>query len=140
MNFFKKVLSVALVLGLSLGPVMAEPFNPTGMWEASDGESRYDVSLCGDGTQLCAKLVWIRPDVTNERNSVYLNTYVVEGAKRMDNRQWRGMIQLYGVRVAGSVTRKAPDVLQVRGCAFIVLCEHKLLRRMNDVEAKVADR
>lgn len=140
MNFLKTVLSLTLALGLSVGPAMAEPFNPTGMWEASDGESRYDVSLCGDGTQLCAKLVWIRPDVTNERNSAYLNTYVVEGAKRFDERQWRGMIQLYGVSVAGSVTRRAPDIMQVRGCAFLVICERKFLLRMGDVEAKVADR
>lgn len=134
MRISKRILSGALALILSvagsMSPAAAASFDPTGLWEATDGESRYEVALCGDGTQLCAKLIWIRPDVVNERNKQYLNTFVVEGANRYNEREWRGTIHLYGVSVRGSVQRLAPDRMQVRGCALIILCERKTVTRI----------
>ncbi len=137
MHVSKRILSggLAMLMGLAacLTPAYAAPFDPTGLWEATDGESRYEVALCGDGTQLCAKLIWIRPDVVNDRNKQYLNTFVVEGADRYNDREWRGTINLYGVSVRGSVQRLAPDRMQVRGCALIILCERKTVTRIGSL-------
>lgn len=128
---------LAFVLGAA--PLFAEPYSPQGLWEAEDKESRYEVSLCGDGTQLCAELIWIRPDVINDRNKVYLNTYVVENAPRASEREWRGTINLYGHSVAGNVRLLSEDYLQVRGCALLIICERKLLVRMAEVAEETAD-
>jgi len=135
MRFGKRLLSGFVAALLAASPVLAAPYNPTGIWEASDGESRYDVTLCGDGTQLCARLIWIRPDVTNDRNRVYIDTYVVEGARRHSDREWRGKINLYGHSVAGSVRHLGNDALQVRGCALLILCERQTLSRISTSSA-----
>ena len=139
MTFARRILAVLTAFGLSAGGVLAQSFDPTGLWEATDGESRYEVTLCGDGTQLCGKLVWIRPDVINDRNKQYLNTWVVQNAKRHSNREWRGTIHLYGVSVNGSVSRLGPDVMQVRGCALVILCERKVVTRIGGLETASAD-
>ncbi|MCF6344048.1 MAG: DUF2147 domain-containing protein [Devosiaceae bacterium] len=126
-----KTTLIAVVISLSsIAPVLAEPMNPTGLWQADDGESRYEVSLCGDGTQLCAKLVWIQPDKIKAANKVYIDTYVVNKIKRATDREWRGNISLYGVTVSGNVQAYSNDKLVVRGCALIVICIKQGLTRM----------
>ncbi len=121
-NIMRKIIIALFIMFFTMGSVFAGPIDPTGIWEADNGESRYEVSLCGDGTQLCAKLIWIRPDVVNERNRVYLNSYVVNGAKRRSDREWRGKISVYGHTVSGSVQSISADRLMVRGCALIIIC------------------
>jgi len=128
---------LAFILGAA--PLLAEPFNPVGFWEAEDKESRYEITLCGDGTQLCGKLIWIRPDVLNDRNKVYLDTYIVEGAPSFSEREWRGTINLYGHSVAGNVRLLSQDYLLVRGCAFLIICERKLLSRIADASEELTN-
>jgi len=126
-----KTALIAVVISLSsVAPVFAGPMNPTGLWQADDGESRYEVSLCGDGTQLCAKLVWIQPDKIKAANKVYIDTYVVNKIKRVTDRKWRGNISLYGHTVSGSVQAYNNNKLVVRGCALIVICIRQGLTRM----------
>lgn len=136
MNFSKfRIIFVGfIVFVLGSAPVIAGQFDPTGLWESEDKESRYELSLCGDGTQLCAKLVWIRPDVTTARNMVYINTYVVNQAKKKTEREWRGNISLYGMSVSGRVKVLSMDQMLVLGCALLVLCERQLLNRMAVVD------
>ena len=125
---------VCSILSFVLGaaPLSASPYDPTGHWEATDGERRYEVSLCGDGKKLCAELTWIRPDVTNDRNRVYINTLVVDHAPQHSEREWRGQINLYGHSVSGVVRMLSPDVIRVRGCALLIICEMKNLVRIAD--------
>ncbi len=49
------------MLGLAFGLVAALPVmaSPVGVWEIESRDSRYDVTFCGDGTQLCAELIWL---------------------------------------------------------------------------------
>lgn len=126
------VLIMAFVMGLS--PVMAASFDPTGYWEATSGESRYKLSLCGDGTQLCAELIWIRPDVRDDRNGAYLNTLVVDGAKRASDREWRGKVNIFGFIVDGNVQRLSDNVMQVRGC-LLIICEKQRMVRISEAQA-----
>ncbi len=107
---------------------------PVGNWQAEDGDSRYLVTLCGDGTQLCAKLVWINPDKINERNQQYIDKYVVYQAWRAKPAEWRGDINIYGTIVGGSVKQLGMDVVKVTGCAFWIFCESFLLERISGGE------
>ncbi len=104
---------------------------PVGVWEADNKESRYQVTLCGDGTQLCAELVWIRPRDINRRNKPYLNTFVVYEAVRARPAEWKGDINIYGTTYGGSVKIINQNKLLLTGCIF-VLCEtFELYRRRN---------
>ncbi len=134
-----KIFIISLVTMMFVSPVFAAQMDPTGMWEADDGESRYEVSLCGDGTQLCAKLVWIQPDKIKKANKVYIDTYVVNKAKKYTNREWRGTISIYGQSVYGNVQAYSKDRLMVKGCALIVICIKKGLTRMQVVDKVVLD-
>ncbi len=127
---FRLLFTGVAIFLFSVVPVFAELIDITGIWEADDGESRYEVTFCGDGTQLCAKLIWIRPDVTNDRNRVYLNTYVVNKAKKYSNREWRGKIFVYGVTVSGNLQAFSEDRIMVRGCALLVICVRQGLTRI----------
>jgi len=90
--------------------------SPAGIWQSTTGESRYQVSLCGDGTELCAKLTWLRADARTKENLLYLNTYVVKGAQAMQANRWRGTVNYNGDTVSGSVTLVDADTLKLTGC------------------------
>ena len=107
-----------------------DQFTPAGIWEADDHDSRYEVSLCGDGTQICAKLIWINPAKLNERNVQYMDKYVIYLGNRVRPAEWRGEIDIYGTKVGGSVRVLGQDKLQVTGCAFLILCEGFKLDRI----------
>lgn len=99
--------------------------NLGGVWQADNGESRYALELCGDGTQLCAKLTWIQPNKINDRNKQYIDQLVVDHANlvQKDPMTWAGDINVYGNKVSGRVTLVNSDRFTVRGCAFFIFCE-----------------
>lgn len=137
-----RILGAAAVAAAMAGaPAAAQQLqplvNPEGQWEADNGESRYDVTLCGDGTQFCAELVWIKPEEINERNSQYLNEYVVFEAQLVRPAEWRGTINIYGTDYGGSVRILAQDRMVVTGC-ILILCESYNLIRIGDTEHTAA--
>jgi uncharacterized protein (DUF2147 family) len=111
-----KSLALAIVtLGLAAAPALAA--DPTGTWQSSGGESRYKVSYCGDGTQLCAKLTWLRDDARTEENLAYLNRYVVKGAVLTGENRWKGRVAYDGGVFEGSVTMVSDNRLKLKGCS-----------------------
>lgn len=142
----KKLMSGLLALVLGLVPIsavagehdIADPdilglggITPVGLWEADNRESRYQVTLCGDGTQLCAELVWIRPRDINRRNKQFINTYVVYEAVRARPAEWKGDINVYGTVYGGSVRIINQNKLLLTGCIFILCETFELYRREN---------
>jgi uncharacterized protein (DUF2147 family) len=110
-----KSLAVALIAaGISTTPTFAA--DPTGTWQSTTGESRYRVSYCGDGTQLCAKLTWLREDARTDGNLAYLNQYVVRGAVPTGENSWQGEVNYDGDIYSGEVVMHAPDALSLKGC------------------------
>lgn len=137
LSFSKTIHVVIMTIAMLLIPANVgaqgnfyQQFDPTGLWEADAGDSRFDVTLCGDGTQICAKLVWIKPSEVNTRNINYLDKYVIFEGKRATPSEWRGQIDIYGTRVGGSVKIAGQDKIQVVGCAFLVLCQGFGLNRV----------
>ena len=106
------------------------PVSPAGLWEADDHDSRYEVTLCGDGTQICAKLFWINPDKINDRNVQYLDKYVIYEGVQTHPDKWEGQIDIYGTMVDGSVEVLSQDLVQVTGCAFFIFCKGFTLERI----------
>lgn len=119
----------------AVAPALAQQLNVSGIWEADSGESRYKLELCGqDGTQLCADLIWIRPDVTNDRNSKYIGTKVVDHAQlvKTDPLTWRGKISVYGHSITGNVTLVNPERFVVKGCALLIICVEEGAHKISD--------
>ncbi len=118
MSILKTTAILMFAIGLAV-PAAAQDLNPVGTWQTTTGESRYAVSLCGDGTQLCAKLTWLRADARTPANLALLNRLVVQGARPVDENKWRGTVQYGGYRVAGSVTMVNADTMKLMGCQLV---------------------
>jgi uncharacterized protein (DUF2147 family) len=121
---------VALALGLAVAPAFATTqVDPSGSWEVSTGEARFEVTLCGDGTQLCAELTWLRDDARTPENLAYLNALVINGANNTTPVKWKGTVQYDGEAFTGTLTMLNANTLKVSGCQAIA-CESLLLNRI----------
>ncbi|MEO5806024.1 hypothetical protein [Devosia sp.] len=118
MTFTKVLAALGLVLSLAT-PAFAQDPSPVGNWQTTTGESRYAVSLCGDGTQLCAKLTWLRADARTPANLSQLNRLVVQGARVSSPNKWRGTVNYGGQKVSGSVTLVSSGKMRLTGCQLI---------------------
>lgn len=118
MTFLKTTAALVLAIGLA-APAAAQDLSPEGTWQTTTGESRYAVSLCGDGTELCAKLTWLRDDAKTPENLALLNKLVVQGAKEVEENKWRGTVKYDGHSVDGSVTLVSADQMQLSGCQLV---------------------
>jgi uncharacterized protein (DUF2147 family) len=127
-NFAKKLSAAAIVLAVSIAPAFAAQ-SPAGTWQTTTGESRFEISLCGDGTQVCAKLVWLREDARTAENLPYLNSYVLMGAKRALENKWRGQAEYQGELVKGTLTLVDANTMTINGCKG-ALCQKFALTRI----------
>lgn len=122
--------AIAALLSLSLAvPASADSANPSGQWQSLGGEARYRVTLCGDGTQLCAKLTWLRSDARTAENLPYLNRFIINGADSTGANKWSGTVVYEGKNVNGSVTLVGANRLKVNGCRLVV-CQSLEFKRM----------
>jgi uncharacterized protein (DUF2147 family) len=121
----------ALVLLVSIVPASASnhAISPTGSWQSANGESRFSVTLCGDGTQLCARLVWLRKDMRTAENLAYLNRFVIRRAKAVGDNRWRGTVNVYGERTSGKIELVNNGRLRLVGCR-LVLCQSFEFKRI----------
>lgn len=118
----KKLALAAMVILLGVGSGTANQFSPAGNWETTAGDSRFRVTLCGDGTELCAKLTWLRDDLRTEENVAYLNKYVVHRAKPSGPDSWEGTVDVYGEKATGNIKAVDHDKMRLTGCRA-VLCQ-----------------
>ena len=123
-----KILASATLAVLSIAPATAAEMSPEGKWRSQDGSSQYQVSFCGDGAQLCAKLTWLSASAKAEGNADLLNTYVVEGASPTAVNKWSGTVVYEGDRYEGSVTLVSNDTMKLKGCSGI-FCKSFSLER-----------
>lgn len=126
MHLATKLALAVLGFGLCITPALAE--DPTGTWQSTTGESRYHVSYCGDGTQLCAKLTWLRTDARTDENLALLNRYVVRGASAVDDNEWQGQLTYNGDTYQGRV-KLTGDSITMRGCKG-VFCQSMKFKRV----------
>src|SRR4029079_16925824 len=108
-------LSIAApIVPVSAGQIPAS-VTPVGTWETDSGESRYKIAFCGDGTQICATLTWLRDDARTPENMPYLNKQVVQASKAGPVK-WQGQVTYQGDTYAGSVTMLSSETMKLYGC------------------------
>lgn len=113
MQLANRLITALIAIGLTTAPALAA--DPTGNWQSSNGESRYQVTFCG-GDKLCAKLTWLRDDARTAENLAYLNHYVVKGAVPKDNGEWTGTVTYNGDTYNGVLTMTDQNSLRLQGC------------------------
>ena len=129
MSVMRWMLAATLAVG-SVAPAAAEQFSPVGRWKSATGESHYDVSLCGDGTQLCAKLVWLRDDALSDETEPYLGTYLIENADAVAQNTWQGEVHIFDQTLGGTITVVDPRTISLQGCYLVVICKSFELKKM----------
>jgi uncharacterized protein (DUF2147 family) len=113
------------VLVLGALAMLAQPAlaSPEGTWEIEMRDSRYNVELCGDGTQLCATLIWLGNGADNKENLPYLNTLLIDHAQQVGPNQWKGDLSIYGQHASGTITQVSEDQITLEGCVIFVICK-----------------
>ncbi len=130
MHALKKALTAILAIPMLVSPAFA--LSPEGKWEIEMRDSRYDVTLCGDGTQLCAELVWLGNGADSPENLPYLNTMLIDHAKQVAPDQWKGELSIYGQKAAGTITQDSENSITVEGCVLFVICKSYRMYRYAD--------
>lgn len=118
MAFFPRLAAFTLA-AFATAPALA---SPAGVWEIEMRDSRYNVTMCGDGTQLCAELIWLGNGADNAENLPYLNTLLIDHASQTKPNQWKGNMSIYGQAAAGTITMVGPDQITLKGCVAFVIC------------------
>ncbi len=126
MHLATKIGAAVLATLLAAAPVAAFAADPTGTWQADDGKSRYQVSYCGSGHALCARLIWLRDK--DDKNMPYLNQVIVRGNQSAENK-WTGTVKHEGDVFAGTMVMTGKDSLKVNGCQG-VFCKTVSLSRV----------
>ena len=111
-----RLMLVAIAVALSMPPALAADMDPTGRWQSQTGESRYDIFICGDHGALCAKLVWLRPDVTSKQTKAYLGKLVIDHARHTAVNRWRGTVHALDKTAEGILTLVDGKTFKLTGC------------------------
>lgn len=120
------------VAGVLAGPAMAATiYSPAGIWVTNGGESKYELTLCGDGDDLCAKMIWVNESELGQKLKPYLGEAMLVMAPRVATQKWRGQITLQGRTVKGSIELLDADNIHVRGCEGM-LCQGVELIRVSE--------
>jgi len=115
-HWLKKLGLAATLLGATILPTFAGDASPAGSWQTTTGETRVKVTMCGDGTQLCATLTWLRDDARTEENLAYLNKRVVNAARQTRDNAWKGTVHFNGQSATGTIKLVGEDTITLSGC------------------------
>lgn len=124
-----RALALAAIVAAGISAAYGAELNPTGQWEVSTGESRYRISYCGEGHELCAKLTWLRDDARTDKNVALLNRYVVQHAKPGEENTWVGTMEYDGATYAATARLLSKNSLELKSCSGM-LCRSFTLRRL----------
>jgi hypothetical protein len=115
----KRPLSLALALAIGIAPSLGADFDPRGRWQTTTGESRYQFVYCGDGSKLCAVLVWLNKTAMKTPARKQLGTYAYTYATHTAANTWRGRLTYDGMSTVATIKLTSPRKLTISGCYFI---------------------
>ena len=100
-----------------------------GTWRDQWGTT-LDISHCGaDSTRICVTLVDVRGESRTKANLAYVNEQIMR-AEKVDEDEWQGTVIFEGNQAEGTLTRIAPDVVEIEGCRALILCETIAFQRL----------
>jgi len=123
------LVAAAMTLGLS-APSLAAEIDPLGLWELKSGDSRFDFSYCGDGTRLCAKVVWLNDYQMTTPARKQLGTTALDQAVHVGANTWKGPMTYDGHTATATLSFTSPNDLTVSGCFLAVFCRSYELKKV----------
>jgi len=131
----KRLAVATLMFSFCAAPALAAGASPAGAWQSTDGLARVQVSMCGDGTQLCALLTRLNGSARTPENVRLLNSYVVAGAQRAALNLWLGTVHFGGQTAEGHIAMRDADDIVVSGCK-LGMCKTMEFRRISTVASR----
>lgn len=119
----KSVVRIAALLALAVSAASPALASPAGVWELETRDTRFQLDLCGDGTQLCGELVWLSDADYNEQYKPYLNKPMANQIKQVSPSRWKGDLRLFGHKLSGTITQVNDNQMTLTGCAFLIACK-----------------
>lgn len=112
-------------LVIALAALIATPAlaSPVGTWELEGKDTRFQLNMCGDGTQLCGLLTWLSDVDYNEQYKPYLNRPMADHMNQSGPNRWKGSIKLFGYNLSGTLTQNSENHMTLHGCALLVVCK-----------------
>ena len=110
---------VAMTLAGAM-PVRANEM--VGVFQTVDGAQDYEVTYCGNGKQLCGKLIALHGAGDTEDNRRYIGKYIVENLNPAGTNVWKGLLTINNNSANGTATLIPGKELILKGCAYIILC------------------
>lgn len=112
--------TVAVMLLLAM-PAAAQEASPAGLWQTGPGDVKIEFQYCGENNEeLCGWLRYARDN--SQRVQRYVDKMVMERAKRVGTRQWKGDLVLSGHRMYGTMRLAKRDRLEFDGCVALIIC------------------
>ena len=121
-------LALPLALSLFALPAIAQDVTPAGAWKDRYGTS-FELSMCGDGTDLCGVLRDVQGKSRTPDNLAYVNRQVVK-AEKVGSREWKGTVVFEGTQAAATVTQVSPDTIKITGCRGGIFCQTLTFNRV----------
>jgi uncharacterized protein (DUF2147 family) len=129
-KLFRTALAAAITLVAS-APSLAAEVDPLGLWELKSGDSRFDFTYCGDGTRLCAKVVWLNDYQMTTPARKQLGTNALEQAVHVGANTWKGPMTYDGHTATATLSFTSPDNLVVSGCYLMFFCKSYELKKVS---------
>jgi uncharacterized protein (DUF2147 family) len=120
---------VAALLSLGAMPALADEL--VGVFQTEGGGQDYEVTYCGDGTQLCGKLVALHGADDTEGNRAFLGSYIVNQMAPTGKNTWKGQITINQNTANGTARLIPGKEIRLRGCAYIVLCAEFRMKQIS---------
>lgn len=102
--------------------------SPDGDWRDEFGTT-LRLSLCGDGTQLCAVLLDVQGESRTADNLAYLNRQIMQAEMTAPD-TWQGQVMFGGSQADSKITQVAPDTIEIQGCRAAILCQTLAFSRL----------
>jgi hypothetical protein len=135
MTKLTRLAGAAVLIGLLATPALAGgSTSPAGSWRSTDGKASVRVTMCGDGTQLCARLTGLSGDARTPENVHLLNSYVVDRAAMADSNEWLGTLHFNGQTAEGHIKLVSYSTIVVSGCE-LGMCKTLNFRRVGAAPA-----
>jgi hypothetical protein len=134
---WKRLAAASLIVSTTAMPAVAASghASPAGSWQSSDGSAQVRVTMCGDGTQLCARLTGLSGPARTPDNLRMLNDYVVAGAQLTDSNDWLGTVHFGGQTAEGHIAMRGGNDILVSGCQ-LGMCKTMEFHRVSAVASR----
>jgi uncharacterized protein (DUF2147 family) len=114
---FKSLVGAFCLLVTTIAIALAQSATPQGTWRDGYG-TIFEISFCGNGTDLCAILKDVQGGARTDKNLAYVDKQVLRASQTAQN-EWQGTVIYNGSEAQATVALDGADKLSIKGCRGI---------------------